>query len=121
MILKSPPKFSRYIFVFDSNLAGYHGAGAALFARTHWGAIQGNGQGLQGQSYAIPTKDSKLRSLSPTVINNHLRNFKDFARECPNICFLLTPVGTGLAGIDPNQLELTTDLPGNVVFLPDLQ
>ena len=45
------------IFVFGSNLKGIHGAGAALFARTHCGAVLGQGEGLQGQSYALPTCD----------------------------------------------------------------
>jgi hypothetical protein len=118
ILTKSLP--SRYVFVFGSNLAGYHGAGAALFARTHFGAVKGIGNGRQGNSYAIPTKDSRLCSLDPDVINESLRAFKYYARANPDTCFLLTPVGTGLAGIDPSKLELTNDLPGNVVYLPDL-
>jgi len=118
ILTKSLPP--RYIFVFGSNLAGYHGAGAALFARQHFGAVQGIGTGPQGQSYAIPTKDARLCSLDPSVINSFLQAFKHYARTNPHLTFLLTPVGTGLAGIDPSKLELTDDLPGNVVYLPDL-
>jgi len=51
------------IFVFGSNLAGRHGKGAALHARKHYGAIYGQGWGRQGNSYAIPTKDSKLKTV----------------------------------------------------------
>ena len=118
ILTKSLP--SRYIFVFGSNLAGYHGRGAALFARTHFGAVQGIGNGRQGNSYAIPTKDERLCSLDPATINESLRYFKNYARNNSFFTFLLTPVGTGLAGIDPSKLELTNDLPGNVVYLPDL-
>ena len=118
ILTKSLP--SRYIFVFGSNLAGYHGAGATLFARTHFGAVQGVGKGRQGNSYAIPTKDERLCSLDPVVINESLRSFKCYASLNPQLTFLLTPVGTGLAGIDPSKLELTNDLPGNIVYLPDL-
>ena len=118
ILTKSLP--SRYVFVFGSNLAGYHGKGAALFARTHFGAVQGIGVGPLGNSYAIPTKDERLYSRNPPEINDALRAFKYYARTNPDTCFLLTPVGTGLAGIDPSKLELTNDLPGNVVYLPDL-
>ena len=52
------------IFVFGSNLAGRHGAGAALYARQYRGAIYGKGVGLQGNSYAIPTKDFNIKTLS---------------------------------------------------------
>jgi hypothetical protein len=50
------------VFVFGSNLAGRHGKGAAIWARQHRGAIYGEGSGRQGNSYAIPTKDAKLRT-----------------------------------------------------------
>ncbi len=118
ILTKSLPP--RYIFVFGSNLAGYHGAGAALFARQHFGAMQGLGVGPAGNSYAIPTKDERLCSLDPSFINNALRVFKVYARTNPHLTFLLTPVGTGPAGIELTKLELTNDLPGNVVYLPDL-
>lgn len=121
ILTRLPPNNTKYIFVFGSNSAGYHGAGAAAQAARQFGAIHGQGWGLQGQSFAIPTKDLTLTPLSTAEINQHLKSFKLFARSNPHLTFLLTPVGTGLAHIPEEQLELTNDLPGNVVYLPDLQ
>ena len=58
------------IFVFGSNLAGRHGKGAALYAKKHHGAIYGQGYGLQGRSFAIPTKDYNLKTLPLWCIKN---------------------------------------------------
>ena len=63
------------VFVFGSNLAGRHGKGAALHARQQHGAIYGQGVGLQGSSYAIPTKDSLLRTLPLSEINKYVYDF----------------------------------------------
>ena len=86
------------IFVFGSNLAGRHGKGAALYAVKHHGAIYGQGVGLQGNSYAIPTKDADLAPLPLDTIDRHIVDFVFFARVNPNMIFALTPIGTGLAG-----------------------
>ncbi len=72
---------TRPIFVFGSNLAGRHGKGAALFARQKHGAVYGQGVGLQGHSYAIPTKDEQLRTLPLEAIREHVEEFKRFAAE----------------------------------------
>lgn len=85
------------IFVFGSNLAGRHGRGAALFARLHKGAVYGQGVGLQGNSYAVPTKDEELRTLGLPVIAGHVCEFLWFARANPNLQFDVTRVGCGLA------------------------
>ena len=63
------------IFVFGSNLAGRHGKGAALWARNNRGAVYGQGEGPQGLSYAIPTKDAKLRSLPLAADRVGVRRF----------------------------------------------
>jgi hypothetical protein len=68
------------IFVFGSNLAGRHGKGAALWARKYRGAIYGQGEGLTGSSYAIPTKDSQLDNLPLVQIEAHVWKFLTFAR-----------------------------------------
>lgn len=86
------------IFVFGSNLAGKHGKGAALFAKRHHGAIYGQGEGLQGQSYAIPTKDRCLRPLPLTTIEHHVTIFLLFAAAHPELTFQVTRIGCGLAG-----------------------
>lgn len=92
------------IFVFGSNLAGRHGAGAALCARQKHGAIYGKGEGLQGNSYAIPTKDDKLQTLSLEMIEIYVKRFLVFARENPQIAFTITPIGCGLAGYRPMNI-----------------
>jgi len=105
------------IFVFGSNLAGRHGKGAALYARKHHGAIYGQGEGLQGASYGIPTKDERLRVLPLDVISGHIANFIEFALSRPDLQFNITPVGCGLAGYKQEEIKPLFDghrpLPGN--------
>jgi hypothetical protein len=99
------------IFVFGSNLAGRHGKGAALYARKNYGAIYGQGEGLQGCSYAIPTKEANLRTLSLDAITNHVCTFLEFALSHPHMGFLITPIGCGLAGYRQEQVWPMFDLP----------
>jgi hypothetical protein len=108
------------IFVFGSNLAGRHGRGAALAARYRHGAIYGQGEGLQGRSYAIPTKDAKLQPLRLAYIVAHVLRFLAFAGDHPELTFRVTPIGCGLAGFTPAQIApMFRDSPGNVI-LPDV-
>ena len=86
------------IFVFGSNLAGRHGKGAALTARQEHGAIYGQGVGLQGRSYAIPTKDQYLRTLPLNRIKWFVDAFLEFAVKHPKLTFTVTRIGCGLAG-----------------------
>jgi len=87
------------VFVFGSNLGGRHGAGAARLA-CEWGAVWGNPVGLQGQTYAIPTVDANVRKTLPlTEIQPYATEFINFARSHPELMFLLTDVGCGLAGL----------------------
>lgn len=107
------------VFVFGSNLAGRHGKGAALWARQHRGAIYGQGIGPQGNAYAIPTKDARLRVLPLHSIQPHVADFLDYARHRPDVAFELTPIGCGLAGYRPDQIApMFADAPANV-RLPD--
>ena len=55
------------IFVFGSNLQGYHGGGAARLAMNQWGAVWGQGTGLQGQTYAIPTMQGGIGTIRPYI------------------------------------------------------
>lgn len=110
------------IFVFGSNLAGRHGKGAALFARTYRGAIYGQAEGLQGRSYAIPTKNSKLKSLSLEEIGSGVERFLLFAASNESLVFETTPIGTGLAGYSVDEIRsLFTRhyIPPNVLFTRD--
>jgi hypothetical protein len=88
----------RRVFVFGSNLAGRHGAGAALAARRQHGAEYGVGVGPTGWAYAIPTKDEQLRTLPLAEIQPHVDEFLRYAREHPDKVFYVTRVGCGLAG-----------------------
>lgn len=96
------------IFVFGSNLAGRHGKGAALFAKEHHGAIYGQGEGLQGRSYAIPTKENgpgkSLVILPLKRIEWHVIRFLLFAQENPDMTFHVTRIGCGLAGYRDDQI-----------------
>ena len=105
------------IFVFGSNLAGRHGAGAAKFAVQHHGAIYGQGCGLQGNSFAIPTKDHYIKTLPLEIIQLYVEKFKMFAKENPNIIFQLTPIGCGLAGYKYEDIgPMFKDCSSNVVI-----
>lgn len=86
------------IFVFGSNLAGRHGAGAALFAKQHHGAVYGNGVGPQGNAYAIPTKAANLDVLPIEEIQKYVASFITYAGAHPKLQFQVTRVGCGLAG-----------------------
>ena len=87
------------IFVFGSNLEGQHGGGAALLAYKKWGAIWGQGVGLQGQTYGIPTMQGGVETIAPYV-----DEFIRFAQEHPELIFLVTEIGCGIAGFRPKEI-----------------
>lgn len=88
----------REIFVFGSNKSGCHGGGAAYFAFRQFGAVWGEGEGLFGQSYALPTMEGKA-SMADAV-----GRFIDFARQHTEYTFLVTAVGCGIAGYTPAEV-----------------
>ena len=94
------------IFVFGSNEAGTHGAGAAKFAIDHCGAYMHQGFGFMGQSFAIPTKDWNIVTLPLDVIEFYIKRFIAFTRteEISRWKFYVTQVGCGLAGYAPEQI-----------------
>lgn len=92
------------IFVFGSNLAGRHGKGTALQAKNKFGAVYGVGYGRTGQCYAIPTKDEQLRVLPIQHIAKSVGQFIIFAEQQPELTFLVTEIGCGLAGYKPDQI-----------------
>ena len=87
------------IFVFGSNLRGMHGGGAAKVAVQRFGAIMGQGVGLQGQSYAIPTMQGGVETIRPYV-----DDFIRFAREHRNLVFFVTRIGCGIAGFTDEEI-----------------
>lgn len=87
------------IFVFGSNLEGAHGGGAALLAWRKWGAKWGQGVGLQGQTYGIPTMHG-----GPEAIRPYVDEFIRFAADHPELHFLVTEIGCGIAGFTPEEI-----------------
>ena len=87
------------VFVFGSNLAGMHGAGAAYAAFKHFGAMMGCGNGLRGQSYAIPTMQGGVETIAPYV-----DTFISFAKEHPEKFFYVTRIGCGIAGFHDRDI-----------------
>jgi predicted DNA-binding protein YlxM (UPF0122 family) len=88
------------IFVFGSNLRGMHGGGAAYIAYRSFGAIMGQGVGLQGQSYAIPTMQGGVETIRPYV-----DEFIEFAKQHKNLTFLVTRIGCGIAGFTDDEIS----------------
>lgn len=87
------------VFVFGSNLAGMHGGGAARAALDRFGAVWGQGVGLQGQSYGIPTMHGDLDAIRPYV-----DEFIEFAKGRPDLKFLVTRIGCGIAGFRDEEM-----------------
>ena len=103
---------SNEIFVFGSNLAGSHGGGAASQAYNRFGAIWGQGVGLQGQSYAIPTMQGGVETIKPYV-----DEFIEFARQRQELKFFVTRIGCGIAGFKDKEIA---PLFGNAVDLENI-
>ena len=87
------------VFVFGSNLSGFHGGGAALVALEKFGAVWGQGVGLQGQSYGIPTMQGGVETIVPYV-----DEFIQFAKEHPELTFYVTRIGCGIAGFRDQEI-----------------
>jgi O-acetyl-ADP-ribose deacetylase (regulator of RNase III) len=104
------------IFVFGSNIQGAHGGGAAWYAHKQFGAEWGVGEGLTGRTYALPTMEGKA-SLKKAV-----DHFIACAKEHPELIFLVTAVGCGIAGYRPDEVaplfKEATSLEN--VFLPEV-
>ena len=107
------------IFVFGSNFAGIHGAGAAALAHKKFGAVWGKGVGLYGQSYALPTKDHQIITLSLSDIEYQIDLFLDTAKVFPQLDFLVTKIGCGLAGYSVEDIAALfkgKEIPSNVIL-----
>lgn len=112
MIKKLKPN---QIFVFGSNLQGHHAGGAAKQAYEDFGAIWGVSVGIQGKSYGIPTMGLTLEE-----IYQYIKQFVDYARLTPDKEYLVTPIGTGIAGFTQEEMgELWSreKLPENISLI----
>lgn len=105
------------IFVFGSNEFGVHGAGAAAYALRFKGAVWGQGVGLQGESYALPTKDFEINTLDIKIVGDYVADFIGFAKDNPGMDFEVTAIGCGLAGFTPKQIApFFKEAPDNCVL-----
>lgn len=110
------------IFVFGSNLEGVHGKGAAKLAKMRFGAKNGQGEGFMGRSYGIPTRyilRKKFQTLGLREIDEYVMNFVEFAESRPDLTFLVTEIGCGLAGHNIEDIALIflgTALPSNIIL-----
>jgi O-acetyl-ADP-ribose deacetylase (regulator of RNase III) len=87
------------VFVFGSNLQGMHAGGAARIAHERFGAVWGQGVGMQGQSYAIPTMQGGVETIEPYV-----EEFMDYAFRHRELTFLVTRIGCGIAGFTAEEI-----------------
>lgn len=98
------------IFVFGSNLEGLHCSGAARVAFDRFGAIWGQGKGLQGNAYAIPTMHGGVDEIKPFV-----DEFIQVAKSRPDLTFYVTKIGCGIAGFTFEEIaplfRAAVDLP----------
>ena len=117
------------IFVFGSNPEGRHGAGAAKIAREQFGAVYGQGEGLQGNAYALPTKDlrvkknNSLRSISPEQIIKSIKKLYETAKQNPDKQFKVAYRNTDRASLNGytglEMIDMFTKagpIPSNIVF-----
>lgn len=112
------------VFVFGSNTQGRHGKGAALTAKNKFGAIYGQAEGPQGQSYAIITKDLTKNthpSRTPEQIKEQVHNLYEYARENPDKEFLVAYSGKGTNLNAYSNQEMadmfgSEPIPNNIVF-----
>lgn len=105
------------IFVFGSNEAGIHGAGAARYALDNHGAILGKGHGHYGQSYALPTKSAGLRVLALNEIHMYVDTFIAYAKDHPEWAFKVTQIGCGLSRLSAKDVApLFANAPDNCYF-----
>lgn len=105
------------VFVFGSNLAGIHGAGAARTAHKHHGAIWHQGFGHHGNSFAIPTKDNTIHTLPLDRVKGYVEMFIAYAKANPELKFQVTRIGCGLAGYRDEQIApLFFNAPVNCEF-----
>jgi hypothetical protein len=108
------------VFVFGSNESGFHGAGAALMAKMKWGARERQGFGMVGQTFAIPTKDWDIEVLPLPEIWDYVDRFLAFADSRPELNFMVTQIGCGLAGYTPAHIApmFTDAMSMSNVWLP---
>lgn len=107
------------VFVFGSNLNGNHTGGAAYLAVEKFGAEMGNAEGIQGQSYAIPTLDKNMERINLTDLEQSINRLYDYAEENPGKTFYMTKIGCGIAGYEVSDIATIVncrDIPANIII-----
>jgi len=105
------------VFVFGSNEAGIHGAGAAKVAAQRYGAVRGVGEGHEGNSYALPTRTGKFVTLDLPKIQVYVNNFIKYAKSRQDLQFQVTAIGTGHAGLEhADMAPMFAAAPNNCQF-----
>lgn len=108
------------VIVVGTNLAGNHAGEAAKQAKEDFGLQEGVAEGMSGQTYAFPTLTKDFKQRDHHDLKNSVKNFWHCAIEHPEVEFLMTPVGTGIAGYDTHYMKsLFQDMPKNVVLPPE--
>lgn len=107
------------VFVFGSNLAGIHAGGAARQAKEQFAAKDGVGEGITGQCYAFPTLDEDFQKRSWVNLRFTTDTFFEYAVAHSDKKFLMTPVGTGIAGYDVDYMKSLFQNPPTNVVLPE--
>ena len=111
------PETEKPIFVFGSNLSGDHAGGAARFAYLHHGADMGVGEGMTGNSYALPTVGEDFCVMSLDDVREHVAMFLKNARFWSEQEFQVTRIGCGIAGFrDSDIAPMFADAPANCLF-----
>jgi hypothetical protein len=110
------------IFVFGSNLAGQHIGGAAKQAHEQFGAEIGVGEGMTGQCYAFPTLGNNFEKLPFHMLRRSVRKLYQCCIDFPSFSFLLTPVGTGIAGYKVSEIApLFKNHPQNLIIQQEFE
>lgn len=106
------------IFVFGSNLSGNHIGGAALFAKQNFSAIEGVGEGMNGQCYSFPTLDKNMQKVSVEALKESRNRLYSCAKENPDLQFLVTKLGCGIAGFSETEISniFKGNRPSNLIF-----
>jgi hypothetical protein len=107
------------VFVFGSNLAGNHSGGTAKLALDKFGAEEGNGEGLQGQSYAFPTLTKKMEKRTEKNLKKSVDKLIGCANDNTTKIFLVTKIGCGIAGYKEEEMKMLfdrNDVSANIVL-----
>ncbi|WP_173911871.1 hypothetical protein [Acinetobacter sp. Marseille-Q1618] len=105
------------ILVFGCHELGKHYSGYTQTALHHFGAVLGQGEGRQGQSYGIPTIAENGQVLDLNAIENYIENFKKYAVQHAHLQFMMTEIGCGFAKYHVDQIApLFLNAPKNIHF-----